>query len=223
ARHAELPCDTSQLPAPVPHRAADAPADLAYLGRGQVRVRAVFRHEPPAHRAAAARLRRERCIAALAVAALDPQCVRACGHARIHPAVRRHGAPRVRTTHAALVREDRRARAIREHHLQQRTPVVEHPADQAGRHATRGADRLSSYRDEVDRLRDARVARTGHGPRTRGRVRAHDAEPHLRLSRNRSRREDHTDGLDGRPGDELHHFRWRGIAGNDSVLAASGL
>ena len=45
--------------------------------------------------------------------------------------------------------------------------------------------------------------------------------PTSRLSRNRAGGKDDADRLDRGPGDELHHFRRRGVAGLDSVRAAS--
>src|SRR5690606_12969674 len=110
-----------------------------------------------------------------------------------------------------------RARTAGQHHLRQCAQAARHPADQARRHPARGADRLPAQPDEIGGLRHPRDPRTGHRPRARGGVRADHAQPDVRLPGDRAGGEDHADRLDGRPGDELHHLRRRGVAGLDPV------
>src|SRR5690606_4877707 len=208
--------------APVPHRPAHPAAAVADLGGGQVPVRAAGRPEQAAGRTRPAQHRRRQpAHLRLAGGTVGAERHRAGRHAARDPAGRLAGAAGDRPAPAALVRGAGGADPAGQHGLRQRPQVAGHPADQARRHPAGGADRLPAQRDEDAGLRHPRHARDRDWPRTGGGVRADHAQPDLRLPGDRADGEDHAHRLDGGPGDELHHQRRRGRAGQHPVRAAA--
>src|SRR5690606_9101891 len=99
----------------------------------------------------------------------------------------------------------------------QRVGLIDFPHDKM---KSVGFAVLRARQDYGGGFRPPRDPRTGHRPRARRGVRADHAEPDFRLPGDRAGGEHHAHRLDRRPGDELHHLRWRGLAGQHSVLRA---